>query len=186
MNGHLQMLGHFGIKPEVLKSDYTEQELDDFLDEIRPELPFTPHDFQEKAFKESILGVKQINKMCTSSGKSMTISLIAEFFRRKGKHGLLLVPNINLLTQFKNDIEDYNLKELHDEVHIIGGGQSVKHFDKSLTISTWQSMMRGFTVRELSDVEPEKYKNKIITKKKLTGKFKKVTYADGSINIIPI
>jgi superfamily II DNA or RNA helicase len=141
MNGHLQLLGGFGIQPEVLQSEYTEQELDDFLQDVSKELPFPPYDFQIKAFKESILNVKQINKMCTSSGKSMVISLIAEFFRRKGKKGLLLVPNINLLTQFKNDIEDYNLTPLHTDTHVIGGGQSVKHFNNSLTISTWQSMM---------------------------------------------
>jgi len=141
MNGHLQLLGQFGVQSEVLQSDYTEAELDEFLADITPELPFPPYDFQITAFKESILNVKQVNKMCTGSGKSMTISLMAEFFRRKGKRGLLLVPNINLLTQFKNDIHDYQLQDLHSDTHVIGGGQSIKHFNNHLTISTWQSMM---------------------------------------------
>jgi superfamily II DNA or RNA helicase len=141
MNGHLSLLGHFGIVSEELKSEYTELDLDKFLSQVKSVLPFAPHDFQERAFKESILNVKQINKMCTGSGKSMTISLIAEFFRRKGKKGLLLVPNINLLTQFKNDIKDYNLHELYNDTHTIGGGSTERHFNNSLTISTWQSMM---------------------------------------------
>jgi len=76
-----------------------------------------------------------------NSGKSMTISLIAEFMRRQGKKGLLLVPNINLLTQFKNDIKDYNLIDLYNDTHTIGGGNSDKHFNCTLTISTWQSML---------------------------------------------
>lgn len=104
-------------------------------------LPFEAYDFQIKAFKESILAQKQFNKMCTSSGKSLTISLIAEFFRQKNKKGLLLVPNINLLTQFKGDIKEYGLSDLYNSTHVIGGGNKDKHFDKSLTISTWQSLM---------------------------------------------
>jgi superfamily II DNA or RNA helicase len=140
MNGHLQLLANFGVQKEVVTSDFSEVQIDEYLDSVKNQLPFPPYDFQERAFKESILNVKQINKMCTGSGKSMTISLIAEFFRRQGKKGLLLVPNINLLTQFKNDIKDYNLTELYDDTHIIGGGSTDKHFNNSLTISTWQSM----------------------------------------------
>lgn len=141
MNGHLQLLKSFDVPREELKSDFTNEEINEFLDNVKKILPFTPYDYQELAFKESILNVKQINKMCTGSGKSMTISLIAEFFRLQGKKGLLLVPNINLLTQFKNDIKDYNLLELYNDTHTIGGGSTDRHFNNSLTISTWQSMM---------------------------------------------
>ena len=139
-NGHLQILQQFGITAPVPEPEYTEVEIDEFLKDVKSVLPFDPYDFQEKAFKESILNVKQITKMCTGAGKSLTIALIAEFFRRKGKKGLLLVPNINLLTQFKNDISDYILKDLHGDTHTIGGGQTVKHFNSTLTISTWQSL----------------------------------------------
>ena len=186
MNGHLQLLKQFGVTVEELKSDFLEIQIDEFLESVKTQLPFPPYDFQEKAFKESILGVKQINKMCTGSGKSMTISLIAEFFRRQGKKGLLLVPNINLLTQFKNDIKEYNLHELYNDTHTIGGGNSDRHFNNSLTISTWQSMMKRPAAKVLSDIEPKQYKNKILAKKKLHGKFKKITYSDGSIKIIQI
>lgn len=141
MNGHLQLLKSFGVQEEELQSDYTVSDIDQFLENVKDKLPFPPYDYQEIAFKDSLLNVKQINKMCTGSGKSMTISLITEFFRQKGKKGLLLVPNINLLTQFKNDIKDYNLLDLYDDTHTIGGGNSDRHFNCSLTISTWQSMM---------------------------------------------
>ena len=140
MNGHLQLLRQFGVESEQLKSDFSEVQIDEFLDSVKVQLPFPPYDYQERAFKESVLNVKQINKMCTSSGKSMTIALMAEFFRRQGKKGLLLVPNINLLTQFKADIQGYNLNELYEDTHVIGGGSTDKHFNCTLTISTWQSM----------------------------------------------
>lgn len=140
MNGHIQLLSNFGIKYEKQNSEFSIIEIEDFLKNIKKQIPFDPYDFQIKAFQESILNVKQINRMCTSSGKSLTISLICEFFRQKNKKGLLLVPNINLLTQFKADIESYNLQELFSDLHIIGGGNTERHFDKALTISTWQSL----------------------------------------------
>jgi superfamily II DNA or RNA helicase len=141
MNGHLDLFKSFGVVQEQVQPEFTEAEVDEFLVQIKKGLPFAPYDFQEIAFKESILNYKQINRMCTSSGKSMTISLIAEFFRRKGRKGLLLVPNINLLSQFKKDIGDYNLTDLYEDSHVIGGGSTERHFNNSLTISTWQSLL---------------------------------------------
>jgi len=140
MNGHVDLLKEFGFHKTKECADYTEDELTVFLNSIT-ELPFKPYDFQIRAFKESIQNVKQINKLPTSSGKSLIIALLAEFFRQRGKKCLLLVPNINLLTQFKNDIKDYNLSELYENTHIIGAGNTDRNFDKSLTISTWQSML---------------------------------------------
>lgn len=140
LNGHIELLKIFNVQQLQQQSDFNIEELNDFLKDVIPMLPFSPHDFQEKAFIESLLNVKQINRCCTSSGKSLIISLIAEFFRRKGKKGLLLVPNINLLSQFKSDIQSYNLNDLYEDTHVIGGGQTVKHFNNALTISTWQSL----------------------------------------------
>ena len=141
MNGHIALLEQFGAKAEPLVSDYDKNDLLRFLQEIKSKLPFPLYDFQETAFIESLLNVKQIAKMCTGSGKSAVISLMAEFLRQKKKRGLLLVPNINLLIQFKNDIKDYNLLELYNDTHVIGGGSTDRHFRNSLTISTWQSLL---------------------------------------------
>jgi len=153
LNGHLELLQAFGVEQQKSISDYTEKDIEEYLVEVKKILPFEPYDFQEKAFKESIHNCKQINKMCTSSGKSMTISLVVEFFRRLNKRGLLLVPNINLLTQFKSDIKDYNLIDLYKDTHVIGGGSTEKHFDKTLTISTWQSLQDNFDKKLLEDLD---------------------------------
>lgn len=78
-----------------------------------------------------------------NSGKSILIQLIQEYFRRENKKGILLVPNVNLLEQFYNDIKDYNLIDLANDTELIGGDYSVKdvsELTKTLTISTWQSM----------------------------------------------
>lgn len=140
LNGHLDLLRTFGVQTDKKEPEFTRENIQEFLVEIKKTLPFEPYDFQEKAFIESVLNYKQINKMCTGSGKSLTISLMAEFFRQNNMKGILLVPNINLLTQFKNDIKDYNLIDLYEDTHVIGGGQTERHFNNSLTISTWQSL----------------------------------------------
>jgi len=121
------------------ESDFTETDIDEYLKSVN--LPFEPYDYQLKALYDSVLNKQQINLMCTGSGKSLTISLIADFFRKNNLKGLLIVPNINLLTQFKNDILQYNLNDLYEDTHVIGGENKIKHFNKGLTISTYQSLM---------------------------------------------
>lgn len=141
-NGHIDMLrsAYPSIPAVVTTPEFTMTDIDDYYQDVKKQLPFLPYDFQLVAFKESLVQQQQINIMSTSSGKSFTISLMLEFFRRKGMKGLLLVPNINLLTQFRDDIADYNLTELSADLRIIGGGNTERVFDKSLTISTWQSL----------------------------------------------
>lgn len=75
-----------------------------------------------------------------NSGKSLVISMILEYYRRKGLKGVLIVPNINLLTQFKADIESYGLDALYNEIQVHGDGNK-SNFDTVLTISTWQSLV---------------------------------------------
>lgn len=75
-----------------------------------------------------------------NSGKSLVISMILEYYRRKGLKGVLIVPNINLLTQFKADIESYGLDDLYNEIQVHGDGNK-SNFDTVLTISTWQSLV---------------------------------------------
>lgn len=76
-----------------------------------------------------------------NSGKSLCISLILEFFRRKGYKGILVVPNVNLLTQFISDIKSYGLNVLADNTLLLGDG-NISDFSKPLTITTWQSMTK--------------------------------------------
>ena len=138
-SGNLSLLGKFGIKPIQYKSQYIEGDIDSYLNSVS--LPFEPYDYQIKAFKESILNVRQLNILCTGSGKSLTISLICDFYRIQNKKGLLIVPNINLLTQFKSDIQSYNLNDLYKNTRTLGDGIS-KIENCDLLISTWQSMIK--------------------------------------------
>ena len=137
-NGHRYLLKSFGIEAIDESNSITENEVQDFLKTL--ELPFEPYDYQIKTVKLCLMNNKVLIRSVTSSGKSLSISIILEFFRRKGLKGVLVVPNINLLTQFKSDIDSYNLKELSDNVQLLGNGNS-SDFSKTVTISTWQSLV---------------------------------------------
>lgn len=133
------------VRPEI---DYSalEREIREVIETCG--LPFEPYPYQTEAAYKALTHKRRLSVMCTGSGKSLTISLILEYFRRKGLKGALIVPNINLLTQFANDIKSYNLLELHGQIQKAGGGDKVQDFrdGKSLLITTWQS---------LKNVEPD-------------------------------
>lgn len=136
-------------------------EVDEYLEDILESdiLPFAPYAYQIEACKKALNKKRKLSLMCTGSGKSLTISLCLEYFRRKGLKGVLVVPNINLLTQFANDIKSYNLNELHSNIITFGGGsKKLKQLKESnsslqagdLVITTWQS---------LSKLEPNFFKS---------------------------
>ena len=135
-NGHLKLLEKFNVEYEK-ETFFTDEEIQEYLDNVK--LPYKLYDYQENIVKDSLKVGRQINVSCTSSGKSLSIACICDFLRTKNLKGLLLVPNINLLTQFKSDIESYHLTDLLNEVEILGDG-NVPTFKKKLLISTWQSL----------------------------------------------
>lgn len=116
----------------------------DIQEIIHADLPFLPRDYQTKAAIEALTKEKCLSIMCTGSGKSLTIAVVLEYFRRKGLKGALIVPNINLLTQFSSDIKDYNLMEVHAGIQKAGDGEKAVELqeDKFVLITTWQSMMK--------------------------------------------
>ena len=128
-------------------------EIDEYLEDILESdiLPFAPYAYQIEACRKALNKKRKLSLMCTGSGKSLTISLCLEYFRRKGLKGVLVVPNINLLTQFANDIKSYNLNELHSNIITFGGGsKKLKQLKESnsslqagdLVITTWQSLSK--------------------------------------------
>lgn len=145
LNGHLDMLSQFGINKISETSDFSIEEVHEVYEELLEIMPFKPYDYQVKAFYDNILTYKQISIACTGSGKSAIIFMIVYFLIKKNRKGALIVPNINLLTQLKQDFIDY-IKEEHiideflSKIDIQGGG-SQSNFDKPLVISTWQSLL---------------------------------------------
>lgn len=139
-NGHLEVLEKFGVQPYNYKTEFTDDDIRKYAKEVKKILPFQPYDYQWKLFLDAVRTGRMLGRACTSAGKSLSLSLICDFFRTKGLRGILLVPNINLLSQFRNDIKSYNLIDLYENTEVQGDGHSAT-FEKPLVISTWQSMM---------------------------------------------
>lgn len=130
MNGHLLVDGI--VPQDTVKFDRSA------FEDLKP--PFKPYDFQMQALKTCLTNTCCLIKMCTGSGKSLVIAMLAHILVRSGYKGLLLVPNINLLEQFKSDIKSYNLEFLYNNLELLGGG-SRPTYEKPLLISTWQSLV---------------------------------------------
>jgi superfamily II DNA or RNA helicase len=119
----------------------TPEEFEDFI--LSLNLPFQPYDYQKQIAIDSINRRRLVARAATSAGKSMAIYLIVRFMYSKGIKVVLIVPTISLTLQMKGDFLDYGWTEANDEVHLIGGEFNIKHFDKPVTISTWQSLQRN-------------------------------------------
>lgn len=136
-NGHLSLIG----ENENLTPDFNQKDLIQSIKNDLHILPFKPYDYQLKVILDAFIRIKGIFKCCTGSGKSLIIALILNFLLKQNKKCLLLVPNINLLLQFKNDIKSYNLNDLYENVEIYGD-QNIPTFKKPILISTWQSLIK--------------------------------------------
>lgn len=130
------------------KIDQSISDVKEILDTC--DFPFAPFEYQELAAIKGLTKEITLLKMCTGSGKSFTISILLEYFRRKGLKGALIVPNTNLLTQFANDIKSYHLNKVHKGIIKLGGGskkteeleskESFKNSKNFLILTTWQSL----------------------------------------------
>ena len=107
MNGHLSLLGNYGINIEPEQTEFSEYEVLQGLQDIIKMMPFEPYDYQLKCAKDNLLNPKQISLACTGSGKSLIIFMIMYFLYKKNKRGLVCVPNISLTTQIYGDFADY-------------------------------------------------------------------------------
>jgi len=102
-------------------------------------LPLEPRDYQIKSFIHAIRNRRMLLVSPTASGKSLIIYLIIRYFQEIDlKRGLLIVPNISLVTQMNKDFESYGYDSL-ENCHTIHQGRD-KQAKKFLFISTWQSI----------------------------------------------
>jgi superfamily II DNA or RNA helicase len=85
----------------------------------------------------------------TSGGKSLILAYIWKILRDNNviQNTILVVPTINLVTQFKADLIDYGVDEsLIGEVY-----GDVKQWDNSIVISTWQTLHNNLHKLDLYD-----------------------------------
>lgn len=116
----------------------TKEEFTDFVNTLG--LPFPPYGYQIESAYDSIINARQIRQMSTGSGKSLTIYIIIRWMLSQGYKSVVIVPTIMLTTQIYEDFKSYGMQDT-ESIHLIGGDNKVKHFDKAVTISTWQSLI---------------------------------------------
>lgn len=115
------------------KSEFDEEIIKEYINNFKK---FELRDYQYNAVLDSLSKRTNFILAATNAGKSIILSLIIDFLVRNNLKVLLIVPNILLLKQFSDDIDDYNLNINRS---LIGDG-NVKNFENPLIISTWQSL----------------------------------------------
>jgi len=98
-------------------------------------LPFEAHEHQIRALALAIRNHRGILISPTASGKSLIIYSLVRYYASRC---LILVPTISLVHQLRSDFADYGF-DVDTNVHTVFGGQD-KASNKSVTISTWQSV----------------------------------------------
>ena len=104
----------FPIDKNIKKEDvdiFCKEFLKDHKDEKDPTKPFIPHDHQIEAVYKILKHKYGIIEVATSGGKSLIFSLVAFHYLKNHPDAkiLLVVPSIGLVTQFYNEIHNYNL-----------------------------------------------------------------------------
>ena len=102
-------------------------------------LSFEVRDYQMNAFIHAMRRRRALLLSPTASGKSLIIYLIVrQLLDYQQLKGLIIVPTTSLVEQLFKDFQDYGW-DSDQHVHRIYQGKD-KHTNKSLTISTWQSL----------------------------------------------
>jgi hypothetical protein len=106
--------------------------------EYVPDLCFKPYDYQDDVIKSCLKTGKGIIRAATASGKSVMISYVVKTLYSNGlfTKGVIIVPTIGLVTQFYDDMREYGM-----DMSLIGRvGDDWREWDKTIIISTWQSI----------------------------------------------
>jgi len=107
--------------------------------------PLEVRDYQYAAIYSALSNRRQTIISPTASGKSLIIySLIRYLMSNENTDVLLIVPTKSLVVQMYKDFQDYSTHngfDVESNTHIIMGGYE-KVTNKSITISTWQSIYK--------------------------------------------
>lgn len=137
----LPRLKHYSVTMDQrLKNvrEVSEEELREWVDGLG--LPFTPHEYQYKAFFYAIRYRRLVELADTGAGKTLIMYLIVRFWFELGNgRTLILVPSVLLAKQALEDFVSYGWKDARGLCQQIMDGAS-KALRKPVVISTWQSI----------------------------------------------
>jgi len=134
------------IEPEKQRSNsITAEEVIQFAKTIG--VPYNLHDHQIEGICHAINNDRCLLLSPTGSGKSLIIYMLVRYYLERinpNKKILIVVPTISLVTQMYSDFFEYSKAsawKLRNYCHKIHGGEE-KTTDKSIVISTWQSIFK--------------------------------------------
>ena len=106
--------------------------------ELKPkyDLSLYPREYQEDCIKASLKFTRGIIRISTAGGKSAVIAYIIKTLYENNitKNHLIICPTKSLVEQFYKDLKEYGIKNI-GRVY-----DRHKEFDKTIVISTWQSL----------------------------------------------
>ena len=141
----------YGLLTDVLrmtKKDFSDYEytvdegIKDFfrgIDVVDEEynLCFKPYQYQKECIESILKTSRGIMIVATAGGKSLIIAYIIQKIQSMiSTPALIIVPTIQLVDQFKGDLIEYGF----DEKQIGKVNAKYKEFNRSIVISTWQSL----------------------------------------------
>ena len=118
-----------------------------FMDKISK---YKPRDYQYNTVYQALKNNRGLFLSPTGSGKSLMIYSIVRYYVATGKKILLVVPTTSLVEQMIKDFKDYGWSA-DEHCHTIYSGKD-KNTDKSVIISTWQSIYK-FPKRYFDDID---------------------------------
>jgi superfamily II DNA or RNA helicase len=109
--------------------------------DIKYDLKLKPRPYQKDCIEASLEYTKGIIRSATASGKSLVIAyIIRNLFRNKIiKKSIIIVPSTGLITQFFQDLVDYDF----DSKDIGAVYSRRKQWNRKIVISTWQSLAKN-------------------------------------------
>lgn len=134
----------FSFDDELLYDNVSEHELKQFIESLNIPERYSSRDYQLKSILKCIRSNRRTLLSPTSSGKSLMIYIISQWYARKYKvKGLIIVPTIGLVTQMESDFRDYGYTgDIHSS---IGGLSNSNDIPVDMVITTWQSLNNGKT-----------------------------------------
>ena len=126
-----------------LRLDSFDNDIEQFVEEVLPDLILEPYDYQMDAFLKSIKLNRSLVLSPTGSGKSFIIYLIIRFLLNQVPGKILIsVPSINLVRQMKTDFCSYESNRLIcDQCYELLSGAS-KSTSRRVVIATWAMLYR--------------------------------------------
>lgn len=115
--------------------EFSAIEAKEFSEELG--LPFSPRDYQFKAFIHAVRNRRCLLLSPTASGKSLIIYLLVRWF---GAKTLVIVPTTSLVHQLVSDFDDYGWDAQNNCHKVMAGLDKVS--DKQVIVSTWQSIYK--------------------------------------------